>query len=83
MYNTGERSKPEKNYNNKIKTTFEFPPPPTHQTFTQDPISDKYIWMCVCVCGGGVPEPRSPPPDPRMRSCSLLRFVELCLAVSE
>ena len=56
MYNTGERSKPEKNYNNKIKTTFEFPPSPTHQTFTQDPISDKYIWMG----GGGFRTPVPP-----------------------
>ena len=36
MYNYGERSEPEKNYNNKIKTTFG-PPSPTHQTSTRDP----------------------------------------------
>ena len=40
----------EKNYNNKIKTTFG-PPSPTRQTSTQDPTSDK---------SQGGPDPRSP-----------------------
>ena len=39
LYNTGERSEPEKIDNNKVKTSVG--PPPTHQASTQDPTSDK------------------------------------------
>ena len=56
MYNTGERSEPEKN-KNKIKTTFG---PPLLST--QDPTSDKFQ-------GGGGSGP--PPPPLWIRECRL------------
>ena len=60
MYDTDERSEPEKNIKIRKKNNL-WTPSPTHQTSTQDPTSDK------SQGGGGFPDPRSPPPlDPRM-----------------
>ena len=59
VLNTGERSEQEKNYKNKIKTTFG-PPLIPIKLSTQDPTSDK--------SQGGVPTPGPPPLDPRMNS---------------
>ena len=55
LYNTGERSEPEKIDNNKVKTSVG--PPPTHQASTQDPTSDK---------SQGGSGPPVPPLDPRL-----------------
>ena len=57
MYDTGERSEPEKNI--KIRWKQPLDPSPTHQTSTQDPTSDKSQ-------GGSGPPVPPPPLDPRM-----------------
>ena len=51
MYNTGERSKPEKNYNKKRKTTFGSPLLPIKHPCKTPPLTN--------LRGG--PDPRSPP----------------------
>ena len=56
LYNTGERSEPEKNYKNKIKTTFGTPLLPIKYPHKTPPLTN--------LRGG--PDPRSPPLDPRM-----------------
>ena len=58
LYNTGERSEPEKNYNIKIKTTFGPPLLPIKHPCKTPPLTN--------LRGGGGPDPRFPPLDPRM-----------------
>ena len=54
MYNTGERNEPEKNYKNKIKSTFGSPLLPIKYPHKTPPLKN--------LRGGGGPDPRSPPP---------------------
>ena len=56
MYNTGERSEPEKNHKNKIKTTFEPPLLPIKYPHKTPPLINLR----------GVRTPGPPPLDPRM-----------------
>ena len=62
MYNTGERSEPEKNTIIRYGKNNHWTPSPTHQISAPDHTSDK------SQGGGGVPDPRPPPPplNPRM-----------------
>ena len=60
MYNIGERREPEKNYKNKIKTTFGPPLLPIKYPHKTPPLKN-------LRGGGGVRTPGPPPPlDPRM-----------------
>ena len=58
VHNTGERSEPEKNYDNKIKTTI------VPLSYTSNIHTRPHLWQISG--GGGGPDPRSPPLDPRM-----------------
>ena len=55
MYNTVERSEPEKNYNNKIKITFGPPLLPSKHPHKTPPLTN------LRGRGGGGPDPCPPP----------------------
>ena len=74
MYNTGERSEPEKNYKNMIKTTFNPPLLPIKYPHKTPPLEKSQ--------GGGGPDPRSPPLDPRMFWLQNMQSVALIPASS-
>ena len=71
MYNTGERSEPEKKLYKKIKTTFRPPLLPKHPCKTP-PLTN--------LRGGGGPDPRSPPP-PSGSAHELPCFIQLLVFV--